>query len=136
MTGLSEGLHGFHIHTDGDVSGSCTDAGGHYNPFGLDHGARTAEVRHVGCLGNIYADADGNAEISFTDPLVMLYGADDGTDGNIMARSCVVHAGEDDLGLGGDASSLANGNAGSRVACGTVTEMDENDWITSFEDFV
>ena len=40
---------------------------------------------------------------------------------SILDRAIVVHAGEDDLGLGGDDGSLATGNAGSRVACGLVT---------------
>jgi len=89
MTGLTEGLHGIHIHTDGDVSTGCSAAGGHYNPKGVDHGARTAKVRHVGDFGNIYAGADGKAEMSFTDSYIMLYG----DDSNIMNRGCMIHGG-------------------------------------------
>ena len=40
-----------------------------------------------------------------------------GNEDNILGRAIVVHAGEDDLGLGGDEGSLATGNAGARVAC-------------------
>jgi len=32
----------------------------------------------------------------------------------------IIHKGEDDLGLGGDAESLITGNAGERVACGVI----------------
>ena len=32
-------LHGFHVHTDGDIRGGCGSAGGHYNPDGNLHGA-------------------------------------------------------------------------------------------------
>ena len=39
---------------------------------------------------------------------------------DIVGRSMVIHADEDDLGLGGNAGSLATGNAGERLACGII----------------
>ena len=42
----------------------------------------------------------------------MLYGPE-----SVVGRAIVVHGGEDDLGLGHNASSLKSGNAGPRVAC-------------------
>ena len=38
----------------------------------------------------------------------------------MAGRGIVVHAGEDDLGLGGDDGSKKTGNAGARAACGTI----------------
>lgn len=32
VTGLTPGLHGFHIHEKGDLSNGCMSTGGHYNP--------------------------------------------------------------------------------------------------------
>ena len=32
-------LHGAHIHEYGDFSEGCDSTGGHYNPFGVLHGA-------------------------------------------------------------------------------------------------
>ena len=38
----------------------------------------------------------------------------------IVGRAIVVHALEDDLGLGGDEESKKTGNAGARVGCGLI----------------
>jgi Cu-Zn family superoxide dismutase len=68
-------------------------------------------------LGNILADATGLAEGT-------LY-ADTPLEGDsgILGRSVVVHAGEDDLGLGGNPTSRTVGNAGARPACGTIVKL-------------
>ncbi|XP_027213324.2 uncharacterized protein [Penaeus vannamei] len=112
-------LHGFHVHELDVKDGSCGSTGGHFNPHAQTHGAQDASVRHVGDLGNIEVDEDGNVEghilsdrlVAFSEP------------NKIIGRSIVVHAGEDDLGLGGDSGSLATGNAGGRLACCTVNIM-------------
>ena len=44
LLNLSPGLHGFHIHENGDLSDDCKGSGGHYNPNGNNHGAPGAEV--------------------------------------------------------------------------------------------
>ena len=33
VTGLTPGLHGFHVHELADFSNGCLSAGPHYNPF-------------------------------------------------------------------------------------------------------
>ena len=49
------------------------------------------------------------------DELVSLIGAN-----SVIGRAIVVHAGQDDLGKGGNEESLKTGNAGGRVACGVI----------------
>lgn len=39
---------------------------------------------------------------------------------SVVGRSCVTHAGVDDLGLGGHELSSTTGNAGGRLACGVI----------------
>lgn len=107
-------VHGFHIHSSpiGDDN-RCSDAGGHFNPFGATHGGPHSDTRHVGDLGNIEVDSNGKLEnYLVTDEEASLVG-----EAKIGGKSIVVHAGVDDLGLGGDEGSLATGNAGGRLAC-------------------
>ncbi|XP_063593948.1 uncharacterized protein LOC134770958 [Penaeus indicus] len=122
ITGLSPGLHGFHIHEFGDLSDGCTTIGGHYNPHKRLHGSPDDRERHVGDLGNVLADADGIAKVNITDPIISLTGPF-----SVIGRALDVHAGEDDLGDGGDEKSLKGGNAGRRLACGVVGFAFEDD---------
>ncbi|GFT10403.1 superoxide dismutase [Nephila pilipes] len=112
ISGLSPGEHGFHVHEFGDLSNGCASAGGHFNPYGKNHGAPTAEERHMGDLGNIQAGNNGVATINIIDHQLRLCGPL-----SIMGRAIVIHANRDDLGLGGNEESLKTGNAGARVGC-------------------
>ncbi|KAL6255276.1 hypothetical protein P5V15_013613 [Pogonomyrmex californicus] len=115
IQGLTEGLHGFHVHEKGDLSMGCISAGGHFNPENVTHGAPEDTVRHVGDLGNIQANSAGEAIINITDNIISLSGSN-----SILGRSIVVHSGEDDLGKGNSSLSLTTGNAGDRWACGVI----------------
>lgn len=115
LAGLTEGPHGLHIHETGDCSASdASSAGGHFAPYGNAHGAPDADAHHVGDLGNITADADGNvhAEMQF-DQLAFSGPA------SILQKAVVVHAGEDDL------TSNPSGNSGDRVGCGVIRQEQE-----------
>merc|ERR1712213_140213 len=74
LMNLSPGEHGFHIHENGDLSDNCKGAGGHYNPFGLNHGAPGAEERHVGDLGNVVASDEMITFVRIEDHMVRLSG--------------------------------------------------------------
>lgn len=115
FTGLRvNAQHGLHIHTFGDLSQGCTTAGPHYNPFNKDHGGRDGEKRHVGDLGNLESDAEGNAVFKHNLD-IMLMGMY-----SVVGRSCVLHEGEDDLGLGSHSDSKTTGHSGARIACGVI----------------
>lgn len=107
ITGISPGLHGFHIHQYGDCSAANgTSAGGHFNPADVDHAGPDAEVSHMGDLGNIEANAEGVAAFDALYPAVDM--------AMITGRGLIVHAGEDDL------VSQPTGAAGSRLGCGVI----------------
>lgn len=107
VTGLTPGKHGFHIHEFGDLrSDDGKSAGGHFNPEGHEHGGPDAEQRHVGDLGNIEADENGEANVDVRVDEAPLH--------FVLGRAMVVHAGEDDL------KSQPSGDAGARVAVGVI----------------
>ena len=127
IKGLTDGKHGFHIHEYGDLTDGCTSACAHFNPDNTTHGSLTSKVRHMGDLGNIVSKA-GVSKGELYLPKARL----DSSKYGILGRMIIVHADEDDLGLGGlDAQgrvidqkvheeSLKTGNAGKRVACGVI----------------
>lgn len=114
-----EGKHGFHIHEWGDLTDGCTTAGPHYNPTNMTHGGPNDKIRHVGDLGNVEADHEGNAKYSRTDDVISLVGKY-----SIVGRSCVVHADQDDLGRGNFEDSKTTGHSGARIACGVIALCD------------
>lgn len=110
ITGLSPGMHGFHIHTFGDCCvPDASSAGHHFNPTHQDHGGPNAQNRHAGDLGNLEAGADGVVNFKLTDPVISLTGQD-----SIVGRAVIVHANADDL------KSQPAGESGSRLACGVI----------------
>lgn len=110
IAGLTPGKHGFHIHEYGDCSApDGASAGGHFNPKDMRHAGPEDTHRHVGDLGNIEADAKGRAHYTYLDKLTTFKGSD-----NIMGRSVIIHASEDDL------KTQPTGNSGGRIACGVI----------------
>ncbi|XP_075948673.1 copper chaperone for superoxide dismutase isoform X1 [Anarhichas minor] len=112
IDGLEPGPHGLHVHALGDLTRDCLSCGEHYNPFGRQHGGPGDSERHVGDLGNIVAGPDGRASFRQEDSQLKVW--------DVIGRSLVVDAGEDDLGRGDQQLSKRTGNSGERLACGII----------------
>lgn len=105
------GLHGIHIHEKGDCSApDFSSAGGHYDPHGAPHSCPPDPARHVGDLGNIEVDEDGNGELELELDLLNLVGEPV----NIVDRAVILHSGEDDC------TTQPAGDSGERIACGRI----------------
>jgi len=115
--------HGFHIHEYGTIGASCTQSGGHYNPFDEVHGSPSVSERHVGDLGNVLADENGVVSLEISDTKAKLYSLT-----TIVGRAIVVHEGMDDLGIYEDRGSKTTGNAGGRIACGVIVWSNGEGW--------
>jgi glycine cleavage system protein P-like pyridoxal-binding family len=61
-------------------------------------------------------DENGNVDFVFTDSMIKLRG----TKSNIIGRGLIIHADEDDLGLGKFDDSHTTGHAGMRIACAVI----------------
>jgi superoxide dismutase, Cu-Zn family len=110
FSGLTPGDHGFHVHEYGVWSENGMSSGGHFNPTMAPHAGPDAKKRHVGDLGNITANSNGNATLDLDDSHLSFHGAH-----SILGRGVVVHEKADDL-----KTQSPPGNAGGRLAVGVV----------------
>lgn len=110
ISGLTPGSHGMHIHEVGDCSDKDgKSAGPHFNPNGGAHAGPHDGGRHAGDLGNVTADAKGNASVNITSDMLALSGAN-----SIIGRSVIVHEKSDDL------KTQPSGDSGGRIGCGVI----------------
>ena len=121
LTGLPPGFHGFHVHAVGSCEApTFMTAGGHLNPTGAPHPG------HEGDMPVLLVQADGTASINFTTDrfrLADLFDAD--------GSAIIVHANPDNYANipadrydpDPDAATLATGDAGGRIACGTLETL-------------
>jgi Cu-Zn family superoxide dismutase len=114
LAGISEGVHGVHLHT----AGSCeapdfTSAGGHLDPDGRQHGTQNPAGAHLGDLPNVTIGGSGAGTVSAAlrgsreAVLARLFDAD--------GTAVVVHANADDY------RTDPSGASGARIACGLLT---------------
>jgi Cu-Zn family superoxide dismutase len=114
VSGVTPGLHGFHVHAVGKCEGpEFKSAGGHFNPATREHGLDNPKGSHAGDMPNLSVGPDGTGKGEFLargatlEPGAGSLFPDGGT-------ALVLHAGPDDM------KSDPAGNAGARIACGVI----------------
>lgn len=119
LKGLTPGIHGFHIHQNGDCSPSVIDgenvlgggAGGHFDPEQTGkHSFPWSEEGHQGDLPTLFVDDSGKATHPVFAPELEL---DD-----IGGRAIMIHANGDNY----SDSPKSLGGGGERVACGVISK--------------
>jgi superoxide dismutase, Cu-Zn family len=116
--GLPAGFHGFHVHAVGScVAPDFVSAGGHLNPGSATH------PHHAGDLPSLLVNQEGTGRlVAETDRFTLEELRD--ADGSAV----IVHANRDNYANiptdryepDPDATTLATGDAGARLACGQV----------------
>ena len=114
LKGMTPGPHGLHIHDTGKCEGDFASAGPIYNPLGAKHGYLNDEGPMVGDLPNIFVGPAGDVEVELVSPFVTLNREAEQTIFDADGTAVIVFEKADDY------LSETDGNAGGRVACGTI----------------
>lgn len=110
LQGLPAGTHAYHVHLRGDCSGTAgKSAGPHFNFSGSSAPPPDDIERITGNLGELRADAHGNARHQGRVEDASLTGRY-----SVIGRAVVVHA------KGNDPAQPPAGAAGARLACGVI----------------
>ncbi len=116
LSGLTPGLHGFHVHQNPDCAPGEKDgqkaaalaAGGHLDPKKTGKHAGPMGHGHSGDLPALQVNADGTASMPVTAPHLKL--------ADLHGHAIVIHAGSDNY--ADEPKPLGGG--GARIACGVV----------------
>lgn len=116
LSGLTPGIHGFHVHTNPSCAPKEQDgksvpalaAGGHYDPSGSGKHEGPWGDGHLGDLPALFVTADGRSTHPVLAPRLRV--------SDLAGRSLMLHAGGDNH---ADHPEKLGGG-GARIACGVV----------------
>ena len=115
LKNLTPGVHAFHIHQVAKCEPPFATAGPHFNPESKKHGLENPDGHHAGDMSNVTVAADGTVKVTVVNRSVTLGEGANSVFAN-GGTSFVIHAKADDM------KTDPAGNAGDRIACGTISK--------------
>lgn len=107
LSGLTQGLHGLHLHQHANCGHEGNDAGGHLDPKNTKKHLGPYANGHLGDLPVLYVSNEGKATVPTLAPRLTL---DD-----LKGTALMIHANGDNY-----SDNPPLGGGGGRVACGVI----------------
>lgn len=108
LSGLTQGLHGLHLHQHPNCGDHGNDAKGHFDPQNTNTHKGPYDNGHLGDLPALYVDANGQATTQTLAPRLKLQ--------DLQNLAVMIHEHGDNY---SDTPPLGGG--GARIACGIAT---------------
>ena len=110
LTGLPQGIHGFHVHVNSNCDHKGMGAGGHLDPKNTNSHRGPDGNGHLGDLPVLVVNDKGDASFPMLAPRLKT--------ADIVGHAIMIHAGADNY-----TDTPALGGGGARIGCGVIAQQ-------------